>query len=194
MSDVEMRQLPFSQHSVPSYQLSDRDDDNDIDPNLLRSSIVRDNGVLATRENHESTWLLLFVDLLFVAFAIQTTQSMTVNFGHAVLLDRPETIVYTIMIHLCIFLAFFCIWVDTQIFFTRVPLASVRDLVLFMVELLGAFMMVLSVASATAIESSSFGIEWGVLLNGLMLSRGFSLIAWVLWWRAQNDDDVRRTA
>ena len=91
------------------------------------------------------------------------------------------------------FLAFFCIWVDTQIFFTRVPLASVRDLLVFMMELIGDFQILLGVGSAAA-QTSSFGIEWELVLNGLLLSRGMNVVAWALWWRAQADDDVRRNA
>ncbi len=166
---------------------------SEIDEKLLRSSLVRDNGQLAVRDNHEATWCLLFVDLFFIAFSIQVSHSLRNGIEHAVLLDYPSAAAYTIFINFFVFLCYFCIWVDTQIFFTRVPLASVRDLLLFMFEMLGAFCIVLGVNSATATETSQFGIEWDLVITGLMISRMMDLISWALWWWAQSDeyDNVR---
>ena len=100
--DVEMRHVPLAGSIPPimSGQMVSDKSQPDQTTQFLRSSLMHNNGSLLVRDNHESTWCLLLVDLMFIGFAIQVSHSVTKSLEHAVLLDRPETVYYAIVIHL----------------------------------------------------------------------------------------------
>ena len=109
-----------------------------------RTASIESNRSSSSAESHSRSWLLLFFDLVVFAYGAQVAKSIRETFMQAVILwYRPKLLLLpSMLVHACSWGSFFCIWLDQQVYFDHVRMDTKLHLLIYFLEMLGAFCMV----------------------------------------------------
>ena len=144
-------------------------------------------------ESH-AAWLELFNDLLYVAILVMLSHTIKDVTEERLNLEDSPVSSHIFGLHVicfCLHSSFFFIWLDLAMFFNiftaRGGVANIGCLLLFVAEMTGTFIMMLSLGSHLT-KTSSYLVRWEYTLLGLMISRASNLLQ---WWMASSTRAAR---